>query len=232
MSATCRATVKLALELIGHADPAEEPTEPVATAGLGALKSWLNLLPQRGVGGKLRDVLVTSSQTAASPSEDYWRLVMRHTSAATVYLPVTPQDGARVGIIDPTREFGTFNVTVNRNGWLLEGAAANQTLSTDGDDRIWFFRADLGDWVRMDAETIAALELDDEHPYPADFDDALAYNLALQLAPRFGKTPATEVSETAQLSLAAMKTRYFPRLKSTPDASVICMPGDIGRRRY
>ena len=55
------------------------------------------------------------------------------TSAAfTITLPSSPTAGAVVGIADYANTFGTNNLTIDRNGSNIGGAAANADLSTNG----------------------------------------------------------------------------------------------------
>ena len=50
----------------------------------------------------------------------------------TLTLPASPSVGNEVTIIDGKGSFNTNNLTVNRNGSNINGAASNLTVSTNG----------------------------------------------------------------------------------------------------
>jgi hypothetical protein len=109
------------------------------------------------------------------------RLIAVNEAARTIYLTPYPQDGARMGIADPFGRLATYPVTLDANGRTIE-AAATILLSTNGMFREWFYRADLGQWVRL-TDKIET----DEMPFPSDFDNFFITLLALRLNPRYGR---------------------------------------------
>lgn len=110
------------------------------------------------------------------------RLIAVNDEAKTVYLSLYPQDGARMGIADPFGRLATVPVILDANGRTIEGSASI-TLDVNGTFREWFYRADLGGWVRLSQLTDA-----DEMPFPADFDNFFITLLAMRLNPRYGRT--------------------------------------------
>lgn len=108
------------------------------------------------------------------------RVVANLTEAKTIYLHPRPFDGARFGVVDPSENLSTYNLTFNGNGRKVEDSQ-QIVLATDGISREWFYRADLSDWVR-----VTDLEVDDESPFPRQFDDILIIALATRLNPRNG----------------------------------------------
>jgi hypothetical protein len=88
------------------------------------------------------------------------RLIATATEAKTVYLSPTPQDGSRMGIIDPFSRLAAFPVTLDANGRTIEGTPT-LVLNVNATNRQWFYRADLGQWVKLTsvAET-------DQNPFP------------------------------------------------------------------
>lgn len=110
------------------------------------------------------------------------RLIAVNEEAKTVYLTLRPQDGSRMGIADPYGRLSTVPITLDGNGRTIEG---NSTLllNADGLFREWFYRADLGDWVRLTGK-----DLTDEMPFPAEFDNFFTILLAMRLNPRNGRT--------------------------------------------
>lgn len=109
------------------------------------------------------------------------RLIAVNTEARTVYLTLRPQDGARMGIADPFGRLATVPVTLDANGRTIE-SALTLVLNTNGLNREWFYRADLGDWVRLTEKADT-----DEMPFPADFDNFFITLLAIRLNPRYGR---------------------------------------------
>lgn len=116
------------------------------------------------------------------------RLMMRNTSARTIYFQYQPQDGAIMEFADTGF---TADITLNGNGALFGLAGTSQTVSITPDPtgarrppRKWVYRGDYGAWVE-----ITALELTDELPFPTAFDDFFVTELAIRLTPRDGLEP-------------------------------------------
>lgn len=110
------------------------------------------------------------------------RLIATNTVAKAIFLTPYPQDGSRMGIADPFGRLATFPVTLDANGRTIEGSAT-LVLNTNGLFREWFYRADLGQWVR-----ISSLIAENDNPFPAMFDNFFITLLALRLNPRYGRT--------------------------------------------
>lgn len=109
------------------------------------------------------------------------RLLVTNTEAKTLYLPLYAQDGARIAVADMFGRLATYPVTLDGNGRNIEG---NPTLLLDTDNlfREWFYRGDLGDWVK-----ISSLVSTDENPFPEEFDTFFIIGLAMRLNPRNGR---------------------------------------------
>jgi hypothetical protein len=135
------------------------------------------------------------------------RLIALNEQELTVYLTLRPQDGSRMGIIDPFGRLASMPVTLDANGRTIEGSPT-LVLDTDGLSREWFYRADKGDWVRL-----TSLTVDDENPFPEDFDTLFIILLAMRLSPRYGRAlDATSVSVMNKL-----RTEFVARyLQSQP----------------
>jgi len=135
------------------------------------------------------------------------RLLAVNDTAKTVYLTVRPQDGARMGMVDPFGRLAAFPITLDANGRTIEGAAS-LVLNTSGLNREWFYRADLGDWVRLTGKLEA-----DEMPFPADFDSFFITSLALRINPRYGR----QMDDQSASIYKSEKRKFIARyLQSAP----------------
>lgn len=129
-------------------------------------------------------------------------LVLNVTQAETIYLPTNPSDGARIGVQDLQSNLATYNVTLDGNGRLIE-AGRTLALSTNGLNRTWFYRADLGDWRRVSTLTTAH-----DMPFPIEFDDMFIIMLASRLNPRYGRTLDPLTMNTLSRSQRMFTARY------------------------
>lgn len=109
------------------------------------------------------------------------RLIAVNEKPETVYLSPYPQDGSRMGIADPLSRLATVPITLDANGRTIEGAAT-LLLNTNGTYAEWFYRADLGNWVRL----VGVAETD-IMPFPAEFDIFFTILLAMRINPRYGR---------------------------------------------
>lgn len=138
------------------------------------------------------------------------RLVHTAEAALTVYLPPDPSDGSRVALSDPHSRLATYGVTLDANGYTIE-QAATLALNTNGLQRTWFFRADLGDWKR-----ISALVAADENPFPEDFDMMFIIMLAVRLSPRHGRS----LTEATTTMLQKQRRDFIARYLQSEDLNI------------
>lgn len=115
------------------------------------------------------------------------RLIVSNAAAMTVYLPVNPQDGARMYLADVFGRLATVPVTLDANGRLIDGNPT-ELFNTNGTFQEWFYRADLGQWMKL-----SNLLATDTNPFPQEFDVFFYIGLAMRLNPRYGREmdPAT-----------------------------------------
>lgn len=146
---------------------------PILTIWLGNVTA---LRQQRGV--VLRDFTPYADRVAV-PQDVYVNCVLD--GPKTLMLPPTPGDGARIVIIDVSQNFGTYPLTLTGNGNLIDGGA-DLVLSASGEGVSLMYRRDLAEWV-----PITTLELSNNLPYPAMYDDLFVIELAMRLDPRYGK---------------------------------------------
>lgn len=99
-------------------------------------------------GGSLADG--ASVKTAAFTAErNAVYLVDTNGGAITVTLPAYPVAGDKVELIDAQRTWDTNNVTVARNGQLIGGVAANDTLDIEGGHMTYRFVSAAYGWTRV-----------------------------------------------------------------------------------
>ena len=70
----------------------------------------------------------------------------------TVTLPASPSVGDEVDIVDSRGQFGTNNVTVNRNSSNIEGAASNETLSNINTKKKYVYSGATQGWIAVNDE--------------------------------------------------------------------------------
>lgn len=221
--ATARQTITRALRKLRAIGRGEAPESDQATYALEELNGLLSSMVEVGLGYPLENYRITGSVTV-SLTYPAQRLQCMN-GGITITLPGGTMakpvwDGARVSVVDVSNNAGTNNIILARNGWLLEGAAANQTLATNGIRRTWMFRADLGDWKRA-----ADLGLDDDLPYPTDFDRAWGLILAEALQGEYGMSLGPDDLRAARAGREALYIRYARPLDAVFDSAVTSAGG-------
>jgi hypothetical protein len=94
-------------------------------------------MPRRITGGTvgtlfLADIFTYVTVTGAHTATAGELLWINTTSAAiTVTLPANPQQGDTIRFVDVAKTFDTNNLTVARNGKLIQGDAENLTVATE-----------------------------------------------------------------------------------------------------
>lgn len=216
---TARSIITSAFREVNVIPIGREPTADEFAEGLGRLNTYIDSLFGTDLGEFLRDWPLTKLYTApefrktpilpgvgALPEEvrPYpplnARIITRLSSPKTAYLFPEPIDGARLELADTG---STAAVTLDANGRRIEGAAALTFVPSPNTTYSWFYRADLGEWVR-----ITELELDDELFFPAEFDDLFITGIAIRLAPRFGVRAGQETIAVQQRMGKKLKLRY------------------------
>lgn len=145
------------------------------------------------------------------------RLICNLAGSITIWLPVQPDDGARIAVQDLQGNFASNNLVLMGNGRTIEGAQS-VTLDEDGANREWFFRADLGDWRR-----VTSLDLDAEFPFPVEFDDMFITLLAMRLNPRYGRALSEESKSALSRSRGQFQARYRQRREVISNPALLHM---------
>lgn len=226
---TLRTLITDALRESGIIDVGEDPDADVQAEALRRLQVFIRSL----IGQELGDSLMTLSYGTTGLSNTYAttldysdvidasyvplnsRLVFNNGAAKTLYLHPQPQDGSRLAVIDNRGNLGTYNVVLNGNGRLIEDASS-VTLSTNSLKREWFYRADQGSWKR-----VTDLTVDDENPFPVEFDDLLILSLAIRLNPRYGAETKEETVEALRRARRQFRARYRQDIEMRPEDALI-----------
>jgi len=202
------------------------PTPGQSNEALSRLNAIIASVFGYEVGEKLADWPVgVVGVTFCGPtfwSELHWRrphsnvrLVVHHDQAETIILPSQPDDGARLALIDVGQNLATYPITIDADGRRIEDAT-NLTLDTDGESRAWLYRADLGNWIRIDN-----LTADSELPIPPEYDDAFITMLAMRLNPRYGRQITQETATAMERSMNQLRARYAQRVVTPADIGVL-----------
>lgn len=146
---------------------------------------------------------------STAESSSYWlypvqnsRLLTKITTATTVKFPASPDDGARMSIVD-VGSTSTL-LTLDGNSRLIEGATLVVVNPITATGSSWFYRADLGSWTLI---TSPLAEIDDL-PLPSAFDVLFTSYLAINLASRHSQEADSVAVEVYKLSLDRLKARY------------------------
>lgn len=221
---TARDIVKKAHREAGIIQQGEDPSAEALFEGLELLNGIVLSLVGNEAGTELTDTpygrganiqrdnentinSTTYIDTYFSP--DNINLILNLNSAKTVYFNPTPEDGARMGIVDAADNLATYNLIIHGNGRTIEDAVS-VTLNTNGLNREWFYRADLGNWVRL-----TELEAGDPSPFPRKYDDLLSTMLAIRLNPRYG---AVLDGQTIS-AMSRMRTQFRAQYRQTSEVS-------------
>lgn len=132
------------------------------------------------------------------------RFIIDTTEAQTIYLLPNPSDGARIAVVDPLGKLAAAPLTLDGNGRAIENSASI-TLNTNNLIRLWMYRSDLGDWVRLNELADPA----DTFPFPLKFDDFFITRLAMRLNPRYGRS----VSDETRAELASIEEKLQAQYK-------------------
>ncbi len=130
------------------------------------------------------------------------RIIMSLTANTTIYMPQAPDDGARMLFVN-IGEGVLFNLIVDGNGRLVNGAPTVTATPAVLNTQLWLYRADLSDWT-----AITPLVAADESPLPDVYDDLLMTGTFIRLAPRYGRTASAETVSTLKRLMTRLKAQY------------------------
>jgi hypothetical protein len=180
-----------------------------------------------GTGGDQNSASV-DQDSKASLTGSYFpanrRLLCNLDAETTLYLPPNPRDGSRIGVIDKGGDFATKNLILKGNGRSIEDADS-VTLSTNGVNREWFYRAELGDWAR-----VADITADIAAPFPREFDEFLSTFLAIRLNPRYGAETSQNTTEAFLRMRRLVRARYAQFEEKPVDDGLVILPSTYSYR--
>lgn len=179
--------IKAALRINGTLAAGDEPSPEEAQDSLGAYNRMIRAMFGTVIGPRVSPAGAIINTTAISG-----RIYIVGSQTLIITLPYNPRSGARVAVVDGNDNLATAPVTIARNGRLLEGAASNVTMNTNGEERAWFFRGDTGNWERE-----RDLILTDSPYFPEELVSRLPWMLAFTLMSEFGAEIRPDVAQMA-----------------------------------
>jgi hypothetical protein len=212
MSLTCRDIIKRAARMNGAIATGDDPEADELADAFVALNTMTRALHGDVIGPRLTSL----SMAATMQAENAGLYQAALAAAATLTAPLKPRNGSRFGIVDVNANFSTYNATIARNNQLLEGAAANIALATNGSQRVWFFDADTGNWVReADLSSV-----DVSPPYPDRLLAFLPAMLAVFVGPEIGGEIRPDVVSAASLGMQSFAKNYGRRGRNGLDGAI------------
>lgn len=154
------------------------------------------------------------------------KLMCNLEAPATVYLSPQPDDGARLSVLDIAQNFDTNSLTIDANGRRIEGVTS-LILTTPGENKEWFYREDLGEWV-----VVTPITLLDVFPFPSDFDMYFISMLAMNLNPAYGVTMDDQTSTMMRRSKRQLTARYAQHVQTMSELALRRLPKTSQDRFY
>lgn len=237
---TIRDLIKAAFRESGSIPVGEEPEYANFEEARDKLQALFDHVLKNGIGTNLAEISYGTEgmTTPEAKAYDYSseidrtfapenvRLMCNLSSSKVVYLPPNPCDGARFAVIDVQGNFATNNLTINGNGRKIENALS-VTLSTDGDNKQWFYRKDLGGW-----QLLSDITVDGNSPFPREFDELFVTMLALRLAPRNGLATAPETVSTLTEGMRAFRARYSSYKPARSELGLLKLSGTQSAKAF
>lgn len=182
------------------------PNPNQQTEGLGRLNTLVKSTIGNEAGDGFSDLNVGGTFDQTPDVSDYVpddiRLLLNLSTPLTVNLDPYPFAGQRMGFIDVAGTLATCPLTINGNGRLVEGVSS-LVLNTPGDARQYFYRDDIGQWVK-----VSTLLYTDTMPFPDRFDDYFTTVLAARLNPRYGQSLSPESQEALKRARSQLRAHY------------------------
>lgn len=218
----------------------EDPETSEITEGLRHLNRLVKTVFGNELGEPLRDINYGSAglsnsfaigqdrsseiNSAYVPASS--RIVFNVSSPNTIYLNPNPRDGSRFAVRDNLNNFLTYPLTINANGRKIENSTT-LTVNTNGANSQWFYRADLGMWIKV--EDLAG---NDDMPFPEEFDDFFITLLAIRLNPRYGAETNSNTVEVFRDMRRRLRARYSQPTEISTEDALLFLTNDDSVFRY
>ena len=143
------------------------------------------------------------------------RLMFNINESLNIYLHPAPDDGSRFAAVDVQHNFASNPVTIYGNGNMIDNTNT-VVLNTDGFDAEWFYRADLANWMKY-----APLALEDNFPFPEEFDDFFITMLAMRINPAYGRGLDQQSQMVLTRSRGQLRARYTQEIPTRSELALI-----------
>lgn len=148
-----------------------------------------------------------------------YRVFLNLTASQTIYLSPQPMDGQRFAYVDKSSNLSTYPLTIIANGRTI-GGLASTVINTNGANAEYTYRDDIGDWA-----IVSPLSINDEMPFPMDFDDYWVIGLAMRLNPRNGPTLDPQSQAVYRMVKNDFVARYRQKIEVRSELGLIRTPG-------
>ena len=219
MSLSVRQVIQRSGRLHGCWAAGDDPTADEAADALIAINSMKRAMFGTLIGPRLGPLPLTG---VAGQAENGGEYQLPGGAAFTLTAPLNPRAGARFGVVDANLAWGTYALSINRNGQLINGAAANYVISTAGASVRFWFRGDTGNWIiEADFPT-----LDSAIEFPDPLIDYMPNMLAVIIAAEYGADVRPDVAAGAMEGREAFARSYARRGRNQLDPPIgLTMPG-------
>jgi hypothetical protein len=218
MSLTVRQVIQRSGRLHGCWAAGDDPTADEAADALIAINSLKRSMFGTLIGPRLGPISLSGTTGQAENGGEYQ---IPGGAAFTLTAPLNPRSGARFGVVDANLAWGTYSLTIARNGQLINGAASNYVISTAGMNTRFWFRGDTGNWIiEADFPT-----LDSAIEFPDPLIDYLPNMLAIVIAAEYGADVRPDVAQGAFEGRQAFARSYYRRGRNQIDAPIGLMDG-------
>ncbi len=216
---TVRDVIKRAARLNGAIATGDDPTSDEMNDAMLCLNTMKRALFGTVIGVRLSPQDCTGLTAKQAENGGEYQIPA---AAFALTAPTNPRSGARFGVVDANLTFATNNCTVARNNRLLNGAAANLTLNTNGQNIRFWFRGDTGNWVE-EADYVTP---DDTIEFPEPLIAYMPNMLAVAWAAEFGADLRQDIVAMAAEGRQAFARQYSRRGRNQADKPIGVDLGD------